>query len=239
MQGQMPIIAMPQLGFSPRRIYMKSKYVQSLRRAGARVRWISLRDPARAAAQTLQCDGLLMPGGPDLAPSYYGCATEPGCGKINPVRDAAEWRILDAWLPTGKPLLGICRGIQMLNAFCGGTLQQDITPDQKCPHMDFPNRAKGTHSVHLVPGTRLTPLLGGQDLTVNSMHHQVVGRLAEGFVVSAFSEDGYIEAMEDPSQTFRLAVQWHPEHMSRTDARQQALFNAFVEACRSQGERHA
>ena len=105
--SQQLVIAMPQLGFDPFRLYMKGKYVQSLRRAGARVQWLPIRDLDRAAALLRGCDGLLMPGGADLAPSYYGQTTRPECGTIKPERDAADWRLLQEWQGTGKPLLHV------------------------------------------------------------------------------------------------------------------------------------
>ena len=232
MQHPVPVIAMPQLGFDPFRLYMKNKYVQSLRRAGARVRWLPLRDPDRAAALMLSCDGLLMPGGADVAPSYYGRETLPECGAVKPVRDAAEWAILQAWRGTDKPLLGICRGVQMLNVFYGGTLYQDITKQQTHLHMDFPHRGSGTHPVRVEADSALARILGVTELTVNSMHHPALETPAPGLRVTARSDDGFIEAVEDPARAFCVAVQWHPEHLSRTDPREQALFNAFAAACR-------
>ena len=231
--SQQPVIAIPQLGFDPFRLYMKGKYVQSLRRAGARVQWLPIRDLDRAAALLRGCDGLLMPGGADLAPSYYGQATRPECGTIKPERDAADWRLLQEWQGTGKPLLGVCKGVQVLNVFYGGTLFQDIKTSQRCPHSDFRHRGTGTHAVTLTQGTRLADILGVDALTVNSMHHQAVDTPGKGLRVSAVSEDGFVEALEDPSLPFCVAVQWHPEHLSRSDAREQALFNAFVNACRT------
>lgn len=226
-----PVIAMPQMNTSLIRFYMRTKYVQSLKRAGAKVRWIPWRANERDLKRLMECDGLLMPGGDDIDPKHYGREREPKCGKSNPVQDSGELTILETFLATGKPILCICRGEQLMNVFCGGTLHQDIAGAQKCRHSDFKSRADWIHQVQILPGTRLASILGSGQCRVNSMHHQAVDTLALGLTVSAVSEDGYVEALEKQDHPFFLGVQWHPEHMSRVDLRQRKLFDAFVEAC--------
>ena len=218
---------MPRLSNDPFRIYMKSKYVFSLWRSGARVRWIGPENTEASRRALLECDGLLMPGGVDIEPARYGQETHEKCGKIDLARDAMEWWILEAFLPTGKPVLGICRGIQTLNVFLGGTLHQHIEG-----HSDFKSRSKGFHKVIVTPGSRLREIVNTETLTVNSLHHQVVDSLGKGLEVCAVSEDGFVEAVVHRSHPFCLGVQWHPEHMSRTDKRQQKIFDAFVNACK-------
>jgi putative glutamine amidotransferase len=218
---------MPKLSNDPFRIYMKSKYVFSLWRAGARVRWISPENTDANRSALLACDGLLMPGGVDIEPSRYGQETDEKCGKIDLARDAMEWWILETFLPTGKPVLGICRGIQMLNVFLGGTLRQHIDG-----HSDFKSRGTGFHKVRVTPGSRLREIVNAETLTVNSLHHQVVDSLGKNLEVCAVSEDGFVEAVVHRSHPFCLGVQWHPEHMSRTNKRQQKIFDTFVNACK-------
>lgn len=225
-----PVIAIPQMGNSLFRRYMKSKYVQSLHRAGAEVRWIKLEDPDRAVAEMLTCDALLLPGGADISPILYGQTPTEKCGKPNELRDNAEMKMLEAFLPTNKPILCICRGVQLLNVFFNGTLHQDIKGTQVCKHAHFPSRNKGIHNVKIYPNTKLGRILGQNTVKVNSLHHQAVDQLGPGLTISAVSEDGFIEGLEVFLHPFCVGVQWHPEHMSKTNALQQKLFDAFVQA---------
>lgn len=228
-----PVIAIPLAGRDPFRNYMNSKYVQSLNRAGAKALWIPLEDP-QIVEKSLQCDGLLLPGGGDMDPKYYGQSMTDACGKPFPLRDEVEWKLLAAFLPTRKPILGICRGEQVLNIFFGGTLYQDIKEIQKCSHSDNPSRSKGCHGITIAEGTRLHAILGKKYLDVNSMHHQAVDAVGKELIASAVSEDGFVEAVELPSHPFCIGIQWHPEHMSKRTKRQRSIFTAFVEACKQE-----
>lgn len=222
-----PVIAMPKLSNDPFRIYMKSKYVFSLWRAGARVRWIGNAQTEANRRALLECDGLLMPGGVDIEPARYGQETDEKCGKIDLARDAAEWWMMDAYLPTQKPVLGICRGVQILNVFQGGTLHQHIDG-----HSDFKNRSTGSHKVNVSPGSLLDKILDTPKFTVNSLHHQAVDALGKDLEICALSEDGYVEAVVHTTHPFCLGVQWHPEHMYRKIKLQRKIFKAFVNACK-------
>lgn len=223
-----PLIAMPKLSNDPFRIYMKSKYVLSLWRSGATVRWIPPENTEANRRALLECDGLLMPGGVDIEPALYGQETSKECGKVDLARDKAEWWILETFLPTRKPVLGICRGIQMLNVFHGGSLHQHI-PN----HSDFKTRSKGCHKVQIRQNSMLGDLLGEEEIIVNSLHHQVVDSLGKNLETCAVSEDGYVEAVAHMTHPFCLGVQWHPEHMSRRDPLQQKIFDVFVQKCRT------
>lgn len=223
------VIAIPQMGNDLFRKYMKSKYVKSLKRAGADVKWIELDDTESAVKDALSCDGLLLPGGADINPSMYGQLPVKECGKPNDVRDKAEPLILDSFIKTNKPVLAICRGTQLLNVFKGGTLKQDIKNEQKCRHMDFFSRSGSIHSVKIKKETCLFDILDTENTDVNSLHHQVIDKVGGGLYVSAESEDGYVEAIELENHPFCIGVQWHPEHMSKKIKLQRKLFNAFVE----------
>lgn len=222
------VIAMPRMSTDPEPTVAQSKYIESLARAGAGMRWVELSDPEQAVQDALTCDGLLLPGGGDMDPKFYGQARIPACGEPNLLRDAAEPLLLRAFLAADKPVLGICRGIQVMNAVLGGDLYQDIKPFEHLPHND--HWAK-VHTVTVRRGTLLSRILGQDTVLVNSQHHQAVDRVAPGFTLAALSEDGIVEAIEKPDARFCLGVQWHPEWLSNADPAMQGLFDAFVNAC--------
>ena len=222
------VIAMPRMSTDPEPTAAQSKYIESLARAGAGMRWVELSDPEQAVQDALTCDGLLLPGGGDMDPKFYGQERIPACGEPNLLRDAAEPLLLRAFLAADKPVLGICRGIQVMNAVLGGDLYQDIKPFEHLPHND--HWAK-VHTVTVRRGTLLSRILGQDTVLVNSQHHQAVDRVAPGFTLAALSEDGIVEAIEKPDAGFCLGVQWHPEWLSDADPAMQSLFDAFVNAC--------
>ena len=227
-----PVIAIPQMGTDLFRKYMKSKYVKSLERAGATVRWVELDDTEKAIGEALSCDGLLLPGGADIDPILYGREREEKCGKPNELRDKNEFQIFGTFVETKKPILCICRGFQLLNTVYGGTLYQDIADIKKCSHSDFLKRAKSIHKVSVAKDTKLYGIFGKSEVGVNSLHHQAVESVGENLVVSAVSEDGFVEALELKEHPFCIGVQWHPEHMSKKDALQQKLFDEFIKNCK-------
>lgn len=180
-------IAMPRMSTDPELTTAQSKYVESLARAGAEVHWVALSDPDAAVAEALTCDGLLLPGGGDMDPAFYGQERIPACGEPNLLRDAAEPKLLRAFLAADKPVLGICRGIQMMNAAYGGTLYQDIftqAPSKVVHRQDKPYDLPH-HQVRIEKGTLLHSILGCETLSVNSMHHQAVKTPAPGAVAAA------------------------------------------------------
>lgn len=222
------VIAMPRMSTDPEPTVAQSKYMESLARAGAGMRWVELSAPEQAVQDALTCDGLLLPGGGDMDPKFYGQERIPACGEPNLLRDAAEPLLLRAFLAADKPVLGICRGIQVMNAVLGGDLYQDIKPFEHLPHNG--HWAK-VHTITVRRGTLLSRILGQDTVLVNSQHHQAVDRVAPGFTLAALSEDGIVEAIEKPDARFCLGVQWHPEWLSDADPAMQGLFDAFVNAC--------
>ncbi len=178
-----------------------------------------------------QLDGLLLPGGGDLDPSTYGLTTAARPMHIDRERDHLELTLARWALQDGKPVLGICRGQQLLNVAAGGTLIPDIPSARPnaLPHSD-PDRAPGAlaHWVTVEPDSYLAKTGTPLSVEVNSSHHQAVDRVAAGWRVSAVAPDGIIEAIEAPGHPFALAVQWHPERLGgRPDAA--GLFATFVQ----------
>ena len=224
-------IAIPQMGTDLFRKYMKSKYTKSITNAGGCVRWIELNDMDAAIEQALTCDGLLLPGGPDIDPKYYYQNPIPASGTPNPLSDSVESSMIGPFLASGKPLLAICRGMQLLNIHFGGTLFQDIKEQQTYKHSDFFSRSGTTHPITIDESSHLYQILHTAQTDVDSIHHQAIDRLGERLTATAYSPDGFVEGIELPNHPFCIGVQWHPEHMSRKSAMQRKLFTAFIQAC--------
>ena len=181
------------------------------------------------------CDGLLLTGGHDVSPALYGEAPLPVCGACCPERDRMESILLRLAMAENKPVLGICRGLQFMNAALGGSLWQDL-PSQHpsgISHHGTPPYDRPVHAVTVLPDTPLSAVLGESSLPVNSYHHQAVRELAPCLRPMALSPDGLVEAAWHPEMHFLWGVQWHPEFSFRTDAASRSLFRAFVDACRS------
>ena len=179
-----------------------------------------------------EMDGFLFTGGHDVSPSIYGEPTRETCGALSSTRDDMEIPLLGLVREMDKPYLGICRGIQLLNATMGGTLYQDIPTeyDTGIEHHQAPPYDVPAHEVSIIGGSPLHGLLGVDVLSVNSYHHQAVKDLAPSLVAMAVSEDGLIEAVYDSGCTFVWGLQWHPEFSYRADAASQRIFAAFVDA---------
>ena len=184
------------------------------------------------------CDGFLFTGGPDINPFLFGEDTHLKCGNISAARDHLEFRLLSAAMDAGKPIFGICRGVQVLNVGLGGSLYQDI-PSQT--EREFPIAHQQPfyynipcHRVNITENTLLHSICHGEtQIAVNSSHHQCVHIPAPGLVVSAVAPDGIIEAVEKPDYpNFFLGVQWHPEYLWDRDEAAMGLFQAFVDACK-------
>jgi putative glutamine amidotransferase len=226
----------------PRCWVMSQRYVQVLAATGA-IPWIIpllQGDEATLRGIYERLDGLFLPGGVDVHPAEYGEAPGPLCGRTDPERDWTELLLLRWALADRKPVLAVCRGAQLVNVAVGGSLYQDVAsqhPDAiKHDHypVDGRRRDELAHEVQLAPGSRLRELLGTPTLSVNSMHHQGIARLAPGLVAVATSPDGLIEGVEAEADTFLLGVQWHPEDLVDVDSRMRRLFEAFIDACASQ-----
>jgi len=218
----------------------RQPYAAAVVAAGGEPVW--LEPPAVLAAgdpkgMLATIDALLLAGGKDIDPRYYGESILPGAGiEIDAERDAAEMLITRAALAAEMPILGICRGIQTLNVAAGGSLHQDLAVLGLDPAVHMQDKGRPSwepaHPVAAERDSRLSSLLNGSRSEVNSFHHQAVKDVAPGFVVTARAPDGVIETIEHPDRPFVLGVQWHPERMVDRHARQRKLFEALIEAAR-------
>jgi putative glutamine amidotransferase len=221
----------------PPRLGQNSTYVNAVIRAGAAPLLIPhVADGALLRSLYNVLDGLLLTGGEDIDPVHFGETHHEKCGAICPERDETELALTRWAMEEDKPLLAICRGIQVLNVALGGSLYQDIQAqvpgaERHDWYPGFP-RDRRSHSLDIAPQTRLGQISGPTSLAVNSLHHQSVKDLAPGLVVVARAVDGIVEAVEAPDHPFAIGVQWHPEELASGDVRAQRLFDALVEASR-------
>ena len=234
----LPLIGLPTLaippGPKPARFGINQSYVRALVNAGcAPVLIPLLEEEDRLRAIYGRLDGMVFPGGADVAPGEYG---EEPIGNLNVVeaaRDRTEL-ILARWASEADlPILGICRGQQLLNVALGGSLYQDLRAQGATPveHSDADGRARTdlVHRVRLDPQSRLAELLDETVVEVNSLHHQAIKRLAGPLRISGRSDDGVIEAVESDDHRFLIAVQWHPEEIDELPWVRR-LFSAFATA---------
>lgn len=185
-------------------------------------------------------DGLLLAGGVDVHPKEFGEEVLPFCGEIDTARDETELNVTRWALADGRPIFGICRGIQMLNVAAGGSLYQDIPAqietEQNHSYKQGDPYNLRAHPITLEPDSRVAQWLGTSNLQVNSLHHQSVKRIAPGLRVTGRSPDGVVEAIESTDDQFRVGVQFHPE-LLEDDERMLKLFEAFVASAREYRDR--
>lgn len=217
---------------------MGQRYVRVLVGVGA-VPWLIplLGDETTLRAIYDRLDAVFLTGGVDVDPSSYGESRHEMCDRADPARDGTEISLIRWCREDNKPLLGVCRGIQIINVACGGSLYQHIAEQkpEAIKHDYFPTATHYTrdylaHPIRVEPGSRLRQVLGETEMTVNSMHHQGIKRLAPGLRPSAFAPDGLIEGVESANGNYLVAVQWHPEELAETCPSQHRLFTDFVAA---------
>ena len=221
------------------KLFINSVYLRAIRNAGG----IPMTFPMEVTEDDLRdlvtlTDGVLFTGGDDIHPFLYGEETDAKCGNVSQPRDSMEMALVPLVMEFGKPIFGICRGIQILNTAMGGTLYQDI-PSQFKSELSIAHRQPfaykvPSHTVDITPGTLLSRILGEEhaSIAVNSMHHQAIKDVAPGLEVCGYAPDKMIEAVYAPDYPFLLGVQWHPEHLTTSQPDAAKLFAAFVDACR-------
>lgn len=213
--------------------YTFAEYSQAVRQFGGAPVLIPVaqnQDSLRAILARL--DGLILTGGPDINPKFYGEQPLAGLGDIDEDLDRMELEVARMTFQKDLPLLAICRGIQVLNVSMGGTLYQDIPRQvqESINHAQKADKGISTHSIRVEKNTLLYQILKRREIWVNGKHHQAIKDPAPGLIMSARAKDGIIEAVEHPSRKFFLGVQWHPEGTWREDPSSKKLFRAFVEA---------
>jgi putative glutamine amidotransferase len=198
-------------------------------------------DPETIRAIYDRLDGVFLAGGVDLDPTSYGRERDERCGNTDISRDRVELMLAKWALDEGKPLFGVCRGMQVINVASGGTLFQDCSHiGGSDKHDYFPTEGWArdylAHEIEVTAGSRLAKIFGSSRVLVNSMHHQAIDDLGSALTVTAIAPDGVIEAVEGDSDAFMIGVQWHPEMLVDRDPGTHRLFEAFIEAASEYGK---
>ena len=226
-----PKIGIVVCGFKSSHQFVSNPYIQSIRYS----KGIPLVLPIVRSDHILEqyvnlCDGFLFCGGEDITPLLFGEEPKPGNGHTCITVDLFQIRLMKLILKSGKPIFAICRGMQVLNIACGGSIWQDLslTPGTSIDHMQrSASRQEVSHRIHTQKNSILRTVIG-ETLYVNSFHHQAVNTPGSDINITARASDGTIEAIEIKGYSFAVGVQWHPECMFRTSPEMRQLFQKFI-----------
>lgn len=235
-----PIIGLtPSLESGENKIYTPTSYPKAIIEAGGTPLFFNFtRDDEMIEAYAALVDGVLFSGGDDVNPATYGEEQIWGCGDVVPLRDDFEIKLLKVLVEKfpHKPILGICRGCQVLNVGMGGTLYQDLRSQVAgcIRHQQQQSSHYASHKAMVTEGSKLHAIYGSTEIMVNSFHHQAVKDLAPGMHLAAVASDGVVEGFEKPDHPYFIAVQWHPERQVEGPhhPEHKPLFKSFVDACR-------
>lgn len=179
------------------------------------------------------CDGFIFAGGADIEPARYGEEKHPLCGETTPYRDQVEFLAFEKIMKTEKPIMGICRGSQLINVALGGTLYQDIPSEIKTDltHKQEHPHSEPAHEANVVSGSLLHSLIGKSRIHINSLHHQAIKELGDGLSPMAVADDGIIEAIARTGKRLVWGFQWHPEKAFDNSEDSKIIFKKFIEEC--------
>lgn len=228
-----PIIGILTCGFQEKKQFVTNTYIKAVRLSGGSPILIPALPPeSEVEAYLTVCDGFLLPGGGDFTPFLFNEEPHTKIGETNLGLDVFQIHFTEEILKTKKPVLGICRGMQVMNAACGGTIYQDLSlqPGEVFLHMQTSqNRSDVSHQVSIKKGCLLYSIIGSSIFT-NSFHHQSVHLLGNQVCSCGHTSDGTIEAIEIENHPFAVGVQWHPEAMFFTSAHMRKLFSVYINA---------
>lgn len=226
---------LPSYSYEAKQIFLNKSYLDEIMASGAVPYVLPLTSDEETISEILShIDGIIFSGGSDINPNYYGKEDTGKSKEINPLRDECEETYIKIALKKDMPILGICRGMQALNVFCGGSLIEDIPSEYKVEtihNLEKPDIA--FHKITVLPDTPLADIIGAGVHTVNSYHHQAVDSLAPYFSIAAVSEDGITESIFRNDKRFVLGVQWHPERDHIQAQCNKIIIDRFVEICSS------
>lgn len=217
------------------RVYVNRGYVESVIRSGGIPLMIPFEEDLSVVKSQIELiDGLILSGGQDVFPFYYNEDPKAKIGEVMPSRDRFDFELLKNAKEKGIPILGICRGVQVINVYEGGTLYQDLDyiDGEVLKHSQNHDFDLETHIVYIEEDSKLYEIFNKKSLLINSFHHQSLKDIANGYKVTAKASDGVVEAIEHQKYPFLVGVQWHPEALTKHNDDMLALFERFISECR-------